>query len=76
MGESGRAGRAILVQSAVHKREDGCLVAVVDDELLRSPRWRRGDKIVLQHDHVLETRRVCSTNLFYGRDSVPASPKC
>ena len=37
-----------------HQRNDGCLVAVVDNELLRST-WRRGDEIVLQHDYVLET---------------------
>ena len=37
-----------------YEREDGCLIGVVDNELLRST-WRRGDEIVLQHDHVLET---------------------
>ena len=37
-----------------YEREDGCLIGVVDNELLRSP-WRRGDEIVLQCDHVLQS---------------------
>ena len=35
-------------------RDDGALVAVVDNELLRSP-WKCGDEIVVQESHVLET---------------------
>ena len=33
-------------------REDGSLLATVDNDLTRSP-WRRGDEIVLQRSHVL-----------------------
>ena len=35
-------------------REDGTLVAIVDNDLLRSP-WKVGDEIVVLHEHVLET---------------------
>ena len=35
-------------------REDGALVAIVDNDLLRSP-WKVGDEIVVLHEHVLET---------------------
>ena len=35
-------------------RKDGALVAIVDNELLRSP-WKVGDEIVVLHEHVLET---------------------
>ena len=35
-------------------REDGWLLATVDNDLTRSP-WRRGDEIVLQRSHVLES---------------------
>ena len=35
-------------------REDGALVAVVDNDLVRSP-WRCGDEVVVQNKHVLET---------------------
>ena len=35
-------------------REDGALVAIVDNDLLRSP-WKVGDEIVALHEHVLET---------------------
>ena len=34
-------------------RDDGALVAVVDNDLIRSP-WKCGDEIVVQHNHVLE----------------------
>ena len=34
-------------------REDGALIAVVDNDLIRSP-WKCGDEIVVQHSHVLE----------------------
>ena len=35
-------------------RDDGALVAIVDNELLRSP-WKCGDEIIVQQSHVLET---------------------
>jgi hypothetical protein len=35
-------------------RKDGALVAMVDNELLKSP-WKVGDEIVVLHEHVLET---------------------
>jgi len=35
-------------------RGDGALLRVVDNDLLKSP-WRRGEEIVLQRNHVLET---------------------
>ena len=35
-------------------RKDGALVAIVDNELLKSP-WKVGDEIVVLHEHVLET---------------------
>ena len=35
-------------------RKDGALVAIVDNDLLRSP-WKVGDEIVVLHEHVLET---------------------
>ena len=35
-------------------RGDGALLGVVDNDLLKSP-WRRGEEIVLQRNHVLET---------------------
>ena len=34
-------------------RDDGALVAIVDNDLIRSP-WKCGDEIVVQHNHVLE----------------------
>jgi len=36
---------------------DGKLYAIVDNELLRSA-WRRGHKLVLQREHVLESASV------------------
>ena len=39
-------------------REDGSLLATVDNDLTRSP-WRRGDEIVLQRSHVLEASEPC-----------------
>ena len=35
-------------------RKDGALVAIVDNELLKSP-WKVGDEIVVLPEHVLET---------------------
>ena len=35
-------------------RKDGALVAIVDNNLIKSP-WRCGDEIVVQLKHVLET---------------------
>jgi hypothetical protein len=35
-------------------RGDGTLIAVVDNDLIRS-HWRCGDEIVVQNNHVLET---------------------
>ena len=35
-------------------RQDGALVAVVDNDLIRS-HWRCGDEVVVQNSHVLET---------------------
>ena len=35
-------------------RADGALVAIVDNNLIKSP-WRCGDEIVVQRKHVLET---------------------
>ena len=35
-------------------RRDGALVAIVDNDLIKSP-WRCGDEIVVQLKHVLET---------------------
>jgi hypothetical protein len=35
-------------------REDGALLAVVDNDLIRS-HWRCGDEVVVQNNHVLET---------------------
>jgi hypothetical protein len=35
-------------------RGDGALIAVVDNDLIRS-HWRCGDEIVVQNNHVLET---------------------
>jgi hypothetical protein len=35
-------------------RADGALVAIVDNDLIKSP-WRCGDEIVVQCKHVLET---------------------
>lgn len=35
-------------------REDGALIALVDNDLIRSP-WKCGDEIVVQDKHVLET---------------------
>ena len=35
-------------------RDDGAIVAIVDNDLLRSP-WRCGDEIVVQRSNVLET---------------------
>ena len=36
------------------RRDDGAIVAIVDNDLLRSS-WRCGDEIVVQHNNVLET---------------------
>ena len=36
------------------RRDDDAIVAVVDNDLLRSS-WRCGDEIVVQHNNVLET---------------------
>lgn len=35
-------------------RDEGAIVAIVDNDLLRSP-WRCGDEVVVQHSNVLET---------------------
>ena len=35
-------------------REDGALVAIVDNDLLRSP-WKVRDEIEVIHEHVIET---------------------
>ena len=35
-------------------RDDGAIVAIVDNDLLRSP-WRCGEQIVVQHTNALET---------------------
>ena len=37
---------------------DGTLDATVDNELLRSPAWPRGHKLILQREHVLESASV------------------
>jgi hypothetical protein len=36
------------------ERADGSILAIIDNFLLRSPWWQRGDEIVLQRSHVLE----------------------
>ena len=52
------------------ERADGSLLAIIDNFLLRSPQWQRGDEIVLQRSHVLEAadygdalafRALCTT---------------
>ena len=43
-------------------REDGVLVATVDNDLIKSP-WKCGDEIVVQHKHVLETSDPTDTTL-------------
>ena len=44
-------------------RGDGSLVGVIDNDLLKSP-WRRGDELVLQRSHVLETTEPADGNTF------------
>ena len=46
-------------------REDGSLLATVDNDLTRSP-WRRGDEIVLQRSHVLEASEPWDVLTFSG----------
>ena len=46
-------------------REDGWLLATVDNDLTRSP-WRRGDEIVLQRSHVLEASEPWDVLTFSG----------
>lgn len=43
-------------------RRDGALVAIVDNDLIKSP-WRCGDEIVVQLQHVLETSDPKDTTL-------------
>ena len=38
-------------------RSDGAIVGVVENDLMHSP-WRRGDEVVFQRSHVLETAEV------------------
>ena len=40
-----------------HERVDGALVAVVEQQLVRS-HWRLGEDVVLQYSHVLEAMNV------------------
>ena len=42
---------------------DGSLLGVLDNDLLKSS-WRRGDELVLQRSHVLETAEPADGNTF------------
>ena len=46
-----------------HLRADGSVLAVLDNNLVKS-RWKRGDEIVFQHGDVLETAEPADEHRF------------
>ena len=54
MSDRGTTDIGHFLRGIVGVRKDGALVAIVDNEVLKSP-WKVGHEIVVLPEHVLET---------------------